>query len=69
MTAEKAITIETEKDLVSHNEFGTFFGVTQDTLDKVWRQLRDANGSSAVYISMEIGADPDVFHPVLDFLR
>ncbi|HHB74958.1 MAG TPA: alpha-glucan family phosphorylase [Desulfobulbus sp.] len=69
MTAEKAITIETEKDLISHNEFGTFFGVTQDTLDKVWHQLQDADGNSAVYISMEIGADPDVFHPVLDFLR
>ncbi len=69
MTAEKTITLDTEKDLISHNKFGTFFGVTQDTLDRVWHQLQDPNGNSAVYISMEIGADPDVFHPVLDFLH
>ncbi len=69
MTPEKAITIETEKDLISQNEYGTFFGVTQGTLDRVWHKLQDPSGSSAVYISMEIGADPDVFHPVLDFLH
>ncbi len=69
MTAEKTITLDTEKNLISHNKFGTFFGVTQDTLDGVWHQLQEPNGNSAVYISMEIGADPDVFHPVLDFLH
>ncbi len=69
LTAKKSITIKTEKDLISRNKFGTFFGVTQDTLDKVWRQLQKPDGNSVVYISMEIGADPDVFHPLLDFLR
>jgi len=69
LTAKKTITLDTEKDLISHNEFGTFFGVTQNTLDRVWHQLQEPGGNSAVYISMEIGADPDVFHPVLDFLQ
>ena len=69
MTAEKTITVDSEKDLVSRNEYGTFFGVTQDTLDRVWQQLREPAGNSAIYVSMEIGADPDVFHPVLDFLH
>ena len=69
MTAEKTLTVDSEKDLVCRNEYGTFFGVTQDTLDRVWQQLRGPAGNSAVYVSMEIGADPDVFHPVLDFLH
>ena len=56
------------EDLVCRNEFGTFFGVTQQTFDRVWNRLTTADGNSAVYISMEIGADPDVFHPVRDFL-
>lgn len=69
MTAEKAITIRTEKELVSRNEFGTFFGIPQAIFDKVWSGLRTADGNSVAYISMEIGADPDVFHPLLDFLH
>ncbi len=69
MTVEKAITIHTEQDLVSRNKFGSFFGVTQKTLDKVWHQLQTTDGNSVAYISMEIGADPDVFHPLLDFLH
>ena len=69
MTAEKSITILTEKDLVSRNKFGIFFGVTQEIFDKVWHQLQTTDGNSVAYISMEIGADPDVFHPLLDFLR
>ena len=69
MTAEKAITIQTEKDLLCQNRFGTFFGVTQATFDRVWHNLTEPDGNSVTYISMEIGADPDVFHPLLDFLR
>lgn len=55
-------------DLVCRNEFGTFFGVTQETFDRVWTNLTAADQNSVLYISMEIGADPDVFHPVRDFL-
>jgi len=69
LTAEKKITIQTEKDLLCRNRFGTFFGVTQQTFDHVWHNLTGPDGNSVTYISMEIGADPDVFHPLLDFLR
>ena len=69
MTAEKVITIKTEKDLLCRNRFGTFFGVTQATFDRVWQNITEPGGNSVTYISMEIGADPDVFHPLLDFLR
>jgi len=69
LTAEKVITIKTEKDLLCRNRFGTFFGVTQATFDRVWQNITEPGGNSVTYISMEIGADPDVFHPLLDFLR
>jgi len=57
------------EDLISSNKWGTFFGVSQKTLDKVWKNLSSAEGNSVMYISMEIGADRDVFHPVLTKLR
>lgn len=69
VTAQKAITIHTEQDLMIHSPFGAFFGVPQEIFDKVWRNLQAQDGNSVAYISMEIGADPDVFHPLLDFLR
>ncbi len=50
--------------LVAKNQFGTFFGVSQKTFDTVWENLTGADKNSVVYISMEIGADPDVFHPI-----
>ncbi|WP_457572894.1 alpha-glucan family phosphorylase [Desulfolithobacter sp.] len=68
MTPEKAITIHSVEELVCKNQFGTFFGVPQDVFDRVWNNLCGPDGNSVVYISMEIGADPDTFHPVLDFL-
>ncbi len=52
------------KDMVAKNKWGTFFGVSQTTLDKVWGNLTAADGNSVCYITMEIGADLDVFHPV-----
>ncbi|MGE4560211.1 MAG: alpha-glucan family phosphorylase [Desulfobulbus sp.] len=55
--------------LVSSNRFGTFFGVTQEVFDRVWTHLSDPSVNSIAYISMEIGADPDVFHPIKDFLE
>jgi starch phosphorylase len=67
--AEKAITIHTEQDLLIHSPFGVFFGLPQEIFDKVWGKLQAQDGNSVAYISMEIGADPDVFHPLLDFLH
>ncbi len=57
------------KDMVAKNKWGTFFGVSQETLDKVWGNLTAPDGNSVVYITMEIGADLDVFHPVKKHLR
>lgn len=51
-------------NLVANNQFGTFFGVSQSVFDNVWQNLTNPEGNSVVYISMEIGADPDVFHPI-----
>lgn len=51
-------------DMLSSNELGTFFGVSQSTLSKVWQDLRAPDGNSVTYISMEIGAENDVYNPV-----
>lgn len=56
------------RDLVATNRFGTFFGVTQQVLDRVFDQLSDPAGNSVVYITMEIGADRDVYHPIKSWL-
>jgi len=53
---------------MSSNDYGSFFGVTQETLDNVWKRLINPDRNSVMYISMEIGADPDVYNPVRDFL-
>ncbi|MBW6520070.1 MAG: alpha-glucan family phosphorylase [Desulfoarculaceae bacterium] len=50
--------------LIASNQFGTFFGVHQKVFDEVWANLTHPDGNSAAYISMEIGADPDVYSPV-----
>jgi starch phosphorylase len=68
VTAEKRIQINSLDDLICKNSFGTFFGVPQDVFDRVWQGLTGSDGNCVVYISMEIGADPDVFHPLQDFL-
>ena len=49
---------------IATNRWGTFFGVTQQTLDSVWGNLTNSAGDSVIYISMEIGADRDVYHPI-----
>jgi len=54
--------------LLCRNRFGTFFGVPQPVFDQVWGNLTRPEGDSVAYVSMEIGADPDVFHPVRDLL-
>ncbi len=68
MTTKKYPEIKSINDLVCKNSFGTYFGVPQKIFDDVWRSLTEPQGNSVVYISMEIGADPDVFHPLKDFL-
>ncbi|GAB4341091.1 MAG: alpha-glucan family phosphorylase [Desulfobulbaceae bacterium] len=56
------------RNLFCSNNFGAFFGVSQQTLDLVWSRLTAADRNSVLYISMEIGADPDVYNPVRDLL-
>ncbi|MDP3480102.1 MAG: alpha-glucan family phosphorylase [Desulfoprunum sp.] len=56
------------QDMLAVNDFGVFFGVSQETLDRVWNQLTHPSGNSVVYISMEIGADPDVYNPIKERL-
>jgi starch phosphorylase len=57
------------RNLVATSPWGVFFGVSQQTFDLVWRQLTSSEGNSVTYISMEIGADMDVFNPVRDKLN
>ena len=68
VTAEKTTHINDIRELVCTSPFGTFFGVPQQVFDRVWQGLSNPEGNSVVYISMEIGADPDVFHPLLDLI-
>jgi starch phosphorylase len=50
--------------LIASNKFGTFFGIRQKIFDEVWANLTLPDGNSVAYISMEIGADPDVYNPI-----
>ncbi len=55
-------------NIVAQSPFGSFFGISQKVFDRVWSNLTSKNGNSVIYISMEIGADLDVFNPVKDYL-
>ena len=66
--AKPVSTTPSLQDLIASNDYGSFFGVTQKTLDNVWKRLINPDRNSVMYISMEIGADPDVYNPVRDFL-
>ena len=55
--------------MLSRNDFGDFFGVTQEVQDAVWGNLTGKERNSVVYISMEIGADPDVYNPIKNKLH
>jgi starch phosphorylase len=57
------------KNMLAQTPFGPFFGISQKVYDQVWSNLTAAEGNSAVYISMEIGADLDVFNPVKSYLQ
>lgn len=61
--------IRNPRNMIARNPWGTFFGINQETLDQVWQQLTSPSGNSIIYISMEIGSDRDVYHPVKDFLK
>jgi starch phosphorylase len=54
--------------MITKSPFGAFFGISQKVFDMVWSNLTAENGNSGLYISMEIGADPDVYDPVRNFL-
>jgi starch phosphorylase len=57
------------KNMVAQTPFGDFFGIPQEVFDLVWNNLTGEAGNSALYVSMEIGADPDVFDPLKTFLE
>lgn len=65
----KRIVKQAAENLICSNRFGTFFGLPQEVFDRIWKQLKEPGGNSVVYISMEIGAEPDVFYPLLNFIR
>ena len=56
-------------NMLARTPLGTFFGISQKTFDKVWSHLTSTEGNSAIYVSMEIGADVDVFNPVKTYLQ
>ena len=56
-------------NMLARTPLGTFFGISQKTFDLVWSNLTSNEGSSALYVSMEIGADVDVFNPVKTYLQ
>ncbi|MFO7604876.1 MAG: alpha-glucan family phosphorylase [Desulfurivibrionaceae bacterium] len=51
-------------NMISSNRWGDYFGVSQKVLDQVWGSLTAPEGNSVTYISMEIAADRDAFHPI-----
>ena len=56
-------------NMLAETSFGTFFGISQKVFEQVWSNLTAPDGNSAVYVSMEIGADLDVFNPVKKYLQ
>ncbi len=55
--------------MLATNKLGTFFGVSQGVLIKVWGDITAPAGDSTTYISMEIGAENDVYNPIKDKLK
>ena len=66
MTTSASIFYES---LLASSPFGHFFGISQQVFDRVWSKLTSQDGNSVAYISMEIGADPDVYNPVRSRLQ
>lgn len=61
---KRAVTTINLRSLVSQKPFGTFFGISQEIFDTTWSHLTRPDGNSVAYISMEIGADLDVYNPI-----
>ncbi|NTV15041.1 MAG: alpha-glucan family phosphorylase [Desulfobulbaceae bacterium] len=57
------------REMLSTNQWGTYFGISQKLLEQTWSKLTAPDGNSVVYISMEIAADRDVYHPIRDRLQ
>ena len=55
-------------NIIAQSPFGSFFGISQKVFDLVWSNLTAKDGNSTIYVSMEIGADLDVFSPVNKYL-
>ncbi len=68
MIPKKTVSVDSAEKLICTSRFGKFFGVPQPVFDRVWQALSSPEHGAAAYVSMEIGADPDLFHPVRDFL-
>ena len=56
-------------NMLAKSPFGTFFGISQKVFDQVWTNLTAEDGNAVTYISMEIGADLDIFNPVKTYLQ
>jgi starch phosphorylase len=56
-------------NMLARSPLGSFFGISQKNFDNVWSRLTAPDGNSAIYVSMEIGADVDVFNPVKNYLQ
>ncbi len=69
MIPKKIVSVSSEEELVCTSRFGKFFGVPQSVFDQVWQAISSPKSNSVAYVSMEIGADPDLFHPVQDFIK
>ncbi|MBM9537344.1 alpha-glucan family phosphorylase [Desulfobulbus alkaliphilus] len=69
MNAAQTNNTATATHLLSTCPFGTFFGISQKIFDDVWQKLKDPATDAVAYVSMEIGADPDVFHPVKTYME
>ena len=69
MIPKKIVNVDRAEELICTSRFGTFFGVPQSVFDQVWQAISTQQDNSVAYVSMEIGADPDLFHPVQDFLK
>jgi glycogen phosphorylase len=68
MTKNDRLTAIDPASLLSTNEFGRYYGIPQEVMDLVWGNLTGADGNSVAYISMEIGADPDIYSPIKETL-
>jgi starch phosphorylase len=66
---KKIVNVDSAEELICTSRFGKFFGVPQTVFDQVWQAISNQTSNSVAYVSMEIGADPDLFHPVQDFLK